>query len=62
MRIYLAGVHPWRTEGLYDEAIKKYSPFILDSFYYCENSDTASLLPFFGDFMLDSGVISSYAF
>jgi hypothetical protein len=34
MKIYLAGVAPWRNEQVYDAAIKKSGPYILESFYY----------------------------
>lgn len=57
MKIYLAGVAPWKNEGLYDSAIKKHSPYILESFYYADE-DTERLLPYFGDFLLDSGAFT----
>lgn len=40
-----------------DPVIKQHKPFILESFYYV-NEDTERLLPFFGDFMLDSGAFT----
>ena len=43
--------------GLYDEAIAKHKPFILESFYYAD-ADTERLIPLFGDFMLDSGAFT----
>lgn len=57
MNIYLAGQAPWRQEGLYDEAIRNSKPYILESFYYA-NKDTESLIPYFGDFLLDSGAFT----
>lgn len=57
MKIYLAGVAPWRSEGVYDETIKNHRPFILESFYYTD-ADTERLLPYFGDFLLDSGAFT----
>lgn len=54
MRLFLAGVAPWRSEGEYDPIIRKHHPYILESYYYCDE-DTERLLPFFGDFLLDSG-------
>lgn len=57
MRLYLAGVAPWRSDGMYDDAIRSYHPYILESFYYCDE-DTERLLPYFGDFLLDSGAFT----
>ena len=57
MKIYLAGIAPYREQKLYDSTIKKHRPFILESFYYA-NEDTERLLPYFGDFMLDSGAFT----
>ena len=57
MKIYLAGVAPWRNERLYDGTVKQYRPYILESFYYSD-ADTERLLPFFGDFLLDSGAFT----
>ena len=54
MKIFLAGVAPWRYGGEYDPIIKEHRPYILESFYSV-NKDTERLLPYFGDFMLDSG-------
>lgn len=55
--LYLAGVAPWREQGLYDKAIIENKPYILESFYYV-NEDTERLLPYFGDFLLDSGAFT----
>lgn len=57
MQVYLAGVAPWKETGMYDEAIKTHRPYILESFYYA-NEDTERLLPYFGDFLLDSGAFT----
>lgn len=57
MKLYLAGTAPWRNEGLYDDAIRKHKPYILESFYYID-VDTERLLPYFGDFLLDSGAFT----
>lgn len=40
-----------------DPIIKNHHPYILESFYYV-NEDTERLLPFFGDFLLDSGAFT----
>lgn len=57
MKIYLAGVAPWRDGGGYDKVISESKPYILESFYYA-NADTERLLPYFGDFLLDSGAFT----
>lgn len=57
MKIYLAGVAPWRDRGGYDPIIKEHRPYILESFYYTDD-DTERLLPLFGDFLLDSGAFT----
>lgn len=57
MQLFLAGVAPWRSGGGYDPIIRKFKPFILESFYYCD-ADTERLLPYFGDFLLDSGAFT----
>ena len=43
--------------GWYDPIIREFKPFILESFYYCD-ADTERLLPYFGDFLLDSGAFT----
>lgn len=57
MKIYLAGSAPWKEQGLYDEAFIKHRPYILESFYYV-NEETERLLPYMGDFLLDSGAFT----
>lgn len=44
-------------DRLYDETIKGWNPYILESFYYTD-ADTERLLPYFGDFLLDSGAFT----
>lgn len=41
----------------YSDAIKKHRPYILESFYYADET-TEKLIPFFGDFLLDSGAFT----
>lgn len=41
----------------YNNAIKQHKPYILESFYYADET-TEKLLPFFGDFLLDSGAFT----
>lgn len=41
----------------YDKIIIEHRPYILESFYYTD-ADTERLLPYFGDFMLDSGAFT----
>lgn len=55
--MFLAGVAPWRDRGGYDPIIKNYRPYILESFYYVD-ADTERLLPYYGDFLLDSGAFT----
>ena len=38
----------------YDPLIVKHHPFILESFFYAD-ADTERLIPYYGDFLLDSG-------
>lgn len=60
MKLYLEGVAPWQSEGLYDDAIRKFKPFILESYYYV-TPETERLLPLYGDFLLDSGAFTFMA-
>lgn len=41
----------------YKTAIKQHRPYILESFYYADDT-TEKLLPYFGDFLLDSGAFT----
>lgn len=43
--------------GGYDPIIQEHRPYILESFYYVDE-DTERLLPYFGDFLLDSGAFT----
>src|SRR5699024_2972198 len=60
MKIYLAGNAPWREAGIYNEAIKKYKPYILESYYYIRNNSKwiIEMRPFMKDFLLDSGAFT----
>ena len=51
------GRGPLAQRGGYDPVIKEHRPFILESFYYAD-ADTERLLPYFGDFLLDSGAFT----
>ena len=53
----MAGVAPWRNEGGYDSTIRQHKPYILESFYYADE-DTERLMPYYGDFLLDSGAFT----
>ena len=57
MKLYLAGVAPYRNEGIYDDILKTHRPYILESFFYADQ-DTERLIPYFGDFLLDSGAFT----
>ena len=57
MKVHLAGVMPWRSEGIYDPIIAEHKPYILESFYYV-NEITTRQIPNFGSFMLDSGAFT----
>jgi hypothetical protein len=61
MMVYLAGVIPCGQKknigGGFDKVIIGHRPFILESFYYCD-SDTERLMPYYGDFLLDSGAFT----
>lgn len=59
MKIYTAGIAPCGggNAEYYKTAIKTHKPFILESFYYADET-TEKLLPYFGDFLLDSGAFT----
>ena len=66
MRIFLAGENGKKrilTElhvtcgGGFDDVVKRWKPYILESFYYID-ADTERLLPYYGDFLLDSGAFT----
>jgi hypothetical protein len=44
-------------DRLYDKATAQHKPYILESFYYAD-ADTERLLPYYGDFLLDSGAFT----
>lgn len=46
-----------KYRGGFDKAIKEHRPYILESFFYVD-ADTERLLPYFGDFLLDSGAFT----
>lgn len=47
------------SERLYNDAMKLNRPYILESFFYADE-DTESLIPYFGDFLLDSGAFTFF--
>ena len=57
MKLHLASNGIWRNQGLYDDSIVTHKPYILESFYYID-ADTERLLPYYGDFLLDSGAFT----
>ena len=61
MKIYMAGVILFNEKknigGGFDKAITQHRPYILESFYYAD-ADTEHLMPYFGDFLLDSGAFT----
>lgn len=56
MKIYLADSGKLR-EAYCEKPTIEYRPYILESFYYADDA-TERLLPFFGDFLLDSGAFT----
>ena len=44
-------------DRLYDGSYKQFHPYILESFYYAD-ADTERLIPYMGDFLLDSGAFT----
>lgn len=60
MNLHLAGNAPWRSEGLYNEIILNKQPYILESFYYIDDT-VRKLIPYFKDFLLDSGAFTFMA-
>lgn len=59
MRVFLASNNALPVwGGCYTEDIcNKFRPYILESFYYA-NEDTERMIPYFGDFLLDSGAFT----
>lgn len=56
MKVFLADSGSLRVSYCEDPTLK-YRPFILQSFYYADE-ETERLLPYFGDFLLDSGAFT----
>lgn len=56
LKIFLAGGYPNGKKN-YIEIIQNYRPYILESFYYAD-TDIERLIPYFGDFLLDSGAFT----
>ena len=50
-------IHDATSPGKENNPIGNHRPYILESFYYC-NEDTERLIPQFGDFLLDSGAFT----
>lgn len=57
MNVFLAGNAPFRNERLYDTTITINRQYILESFYYAD-ATTEKLIPYYGDFLLDSGAFT----
>lgn len=64
MRIFLAGntifpayIAPTLYGGGFSKEITQHRPYILESFFYAD-ADTERLIPYFGDFLLDSGAFT----
>lgn len=59
MRIYLAGITPY-IKLLQSEFSKNPSVYVLESFYYL-NDTTEACIPLFKDFLLDSGAFTFFS-
>ena len=46
-----------KYRGGFDKTIRSHRPYILESFYYADE-DTERLIPYYGDFLLDSGAFT----
>lgn len=64
MKIFLAGntifplyIAPILYGGGFSKEIIEHRPYILESFFYADD-DTERLIPYFGDFLLDSGAFT----
>lgn len=57
MKVFLAGTPPYFQYGYYDELIKKYRPYVLDSMAYLTDW-SLSMKPYYGDYILDSGAFT----
>ena len=60
MKVYLAGTGLWiyLTPTLGGGGIPNWKPYILESFYYADKDEIQKLMPYFGDFLLDSGAFT----
>lgn len=65
MKIYLvheanvSGIFQWVTPALIGGGgIPNWKPYILESFYYADKDEIQKLMPYFGDFLLDSGAFT----
>ena len=60
LKIFLAGCKPWKSDGIYNETLKTYNPFILETYFELRNDDKCHNLikSLFGDFLLDSGAFT----
>ena len=59
MNLYLAGVAPWREEGIYTQSLRRGGVHILESFYYADDF-TEKMIPLYGSFLLDSGAFTLF--
>lgn len=57
MKIFLAGTGHMAYKEEFQKVIKQYRPFVLESFAYMNNYGI-TLLPHYGDFLLDSGAFT----
>lgn len=57
MKLYIAGIQGKAKSFVIDETIDVHHPYILESFYYVDEV-TEKLIPYFGDFLLDSGAFT----
>lgn len=59
MKIYLAGTGLWiYLPQVLKEGFPKWKPYVLESFYYADKDEIQKLMPYFGDFLLDSGAFT----
>lgn len=59
MKVYLAGNGIWTyLTPILEEGFPNWKPYILESFYYADKDEIQKLMPYFGDFLLDSGAFT----